>query len=196
MKRFALSSLLAIPLLLASSAFAAPTAILTRVSGTVVVQRGAQKLVGKAGLALQKGDRVIVTRGSATVFSLGSPPRTLKSGSLVVGGTVAVKSGSPALWSSVHNGLQRGLNPRDLSVAATMRPGQISLVSPLPGTLLTEVPRRFEWHTSKPAQRYEVVVSYRVRWVVCAYLRHSMGGRLCRCVWSRGNGFPKGAKAA
>jgi CHAT domain-containing protein len=161
MKRFALSSLLAVPLLLATSAFAAPTAILTQVSGSVVVQRGAQKLVGKAGLALQQGDRVVVGGGSATVFALGSPPRTLKSGSLVVGGAVGAKSGSPALWRSVHNGLQRGLNPRDTLVAATMRPGQLSLVSPLPGTLLAEAPLRFEWQTSKPAPRYEVVVSYR-----------------------------------
>jgi CHAT domain-containing protein len=157
MKPLIIPALFATHLAFQSAALAAPTAILTRVSGNVVVQRGGQKLAGKAGLALQKGDRVVVVSGAATVFTLGAPPRTLQSGSLVVGGVAAAKSGSPALWKSVYRGLERGLNRRDSVIAAAIRPGELLAVSPVQTVIETARPR-FEWKTPTPSPRYEVVV--------------------------------------
>ncbi|RYG63427.1 hypothetical protein EON80_21260, partial [bacterium] len=156
MKRILVTTLLSTAFL-TTNAFAAPDAILTRVSGTVSVVRGGQKLAGKNGFALQKGDKVVIQNGSATVFTLGAPPQTLKSGALVVGAKGAGKTGSSSVWKNVYTGLNQGLGASNRTAAATMRPGEVTLTSPV-STALESSPRRFEWHTTIPSPRYEVVV--------------------------------------
>ncbi|RYG63041.1 hypothetical protein EON80_21985, partial [bacterium] len=156
MKRILVTTLLSTAFLTAN-ALAAPDAVLTRVSGSVTVLRGGKKLPGKSGFALQKGDKVLVQNGAATVFTLGAPPQTIKSGTFVVGAGGGAKAGGSSVWKNVYTGLNQGLGASNRTAAATMRPGEVALVSPV-STVLESSPRRFEWHTTIPSPRYEVVV--------------------------------------
>ncbi|RYG67169.1 hypothetical protein EON80_14115, partial [bacterium] len=159
MKRPPVVPLLAASLFLFSSAFAAPDAILTRVSGTVTVWRGASRLPGKSGLKLQKGDKVVVAKGSATVFTLSAPPRTLTSGQLMVSAAAAPKAGSSSVWKNVYTGLNQGLGASNRTAAAAMRVKPILTVnSPVKTLVETDCPR-FEWAPFFMVGRYQVVIS-------------------------------------
>jgi hypothetical protein len=61
MKRWLILLLLAFQ----AEGFAAPAAILTRLSGKIMILRGSQTIAPRAGLPLQNGDEIRVENGAA-----------------------------------------------------------------------------------------------------------------------------------
>ena len=159
-------------LLLASTALAAPFALVASVQGKVEVARGKTKAVRAAfGTALERGDRVTVAPGGAATiyFSDGNVIELSEKSTVTVGGRVAsaARTGPAAeipstVYAQVSQVVTGGSRQTGLLALSQMRSGGEDraplILQPRRADVLTDRPA-FSWRPVEGATRYKVMLS-------------------------------------